>query len=234
MSETTTRILYDLAGADPARRFSPFCWRVKMALAHKGLDCETIPWRFTEKDSIAFSGQNNVPVLVDGETTVTDSWNIAVHLEEAYPDRPSLFGGPTGQAVTRFVNAWADRVLMGAIAAIIIADVHAHLHEKDQTYFRTSREKAFGRTLEEVVADRETNLPAFRRAIDPIRGMLRNQPFLGGDAPSYADYIPFGSLQWARAISPVQLLEPGDPVYAWRDRLLDAFGGMARKSLSYA
>ncbi len=29
--------MYDLAGADPNRRFSPFCWRTKMALAHKGL-----------------------------------------------------------------------------------------------------------------------------------------------------------------------------------------------------
>ena len=234
MIQTITRTLYDLAGADPERRFSPYCWRVKMALAHKGLSVETIPWRFTAKDVIGFSGQTRVPVLVDGATTVSDSWNIAVHLEEAYPDRPSLFGGATGQAVTHFVNAWADRVLNGAIAAIIVADVHAHLHEQDQEYFRTSREKAFGRTLEEVVADRETNLPAFRRAIDPIRGMLRNQPFLGGDAPSYADYIPFGSLQWARAISPVQLLEPGDPVHGWRDRLLDAFGGLARNSLAYA
>jgi hypothetical protein len=25
----------------------------------------------------------------------------------------------------------------------------------------------------------------------------------------------------------------GDPVYAWRDRLLDAFDGMARKSPGY-
>ena len=29
--------LYDLAGADEHRRFSPYCWRTKMALAHKGL-----------------------------------------------------------------------------------------------------------------------------------------------------------------------------------------------------
>src|SRR5881394_4497405 len=37
--------LYDLAGAEDDRRFSPYCWRVKMALKHKGLDFETIPWR---------------------------------------------------------------------------------------------------------------------------------------------------------------------------------------------
>ena len=29
--------LYELAGADPARVFSPFCWRIRMALAAKGL-----------------------------------------------------------------------------------------------------------------------------------------------------------------------------------------------------
>ena len=29
--------LYDLAGADPNLRFSPYCWRAKFALAHKGL-----------------------------------------------------------------------------------------------------------------------------------------------------------------------------------------------------
>ena len=58
--------LYDLAGAEPDRRFSPYCWRTRMALAHKGLEVETIPWRFTEKDAIAFSGQGRVPVLIDG------------------------------------------------------------------------------------------------------------------------------------------------------------------------
>ena len=54
--------LYDLAGADPDRCFSPYCWRTKLALAHKGLVAETVPWRFTDKDVIAFSGQGRVPV----------------------------------------------------------------------------------------------------------------------------------------------------------------------------
>jgi glutathione S-transferase len=44
--------LYDLAAADEERRFSPYCWRIKMALAHKELKVETIPWRFIEKDAI--------------------------------------------------------------------------------------------------------------------------------------------------------------------------------------
>jgi glutaredoxin len=60
------RQLYDLAGAEPERRFSPYCWRAKLALIHKGLPFDTIPWRFNEKKAIAFSGQGRVPVLVDG------------------------------------------------------------------------------------------------------------------------------------------------------------------------
>ena len=43
-----------------------------MALAHKELEVETVPWRFTEKDVIAFSGQGRVPVLVDGDKVVAD------------------------------------------------------------------------------------------------------------------------------------------------------------------
>jgi len=44
--------LYDLAGAEADRRFSPFCWRARMALADKGLAVETVPWGFNEKDKL--------------------------------------------------------------------------------------------------------------------------------------------------------------------------------------
>ena len=76
--------LYDLAGADPDRRFSPYCWRIWLALAHKELAVETIPWRFTEKDEIAPSGERS-PVLVDRDRWVARSWSIANYLEGTYP-----------------------------------------------------------------------------------------------------------------------------------------------------
>jgi glutathione S-transferase len=55
----------------------------------------------------------------------------------------------------------------------------------------------------------------------------------GGAEPLYADYAVFGPFQWARCISPFELLEKEDPVRLWRDRLLDRFGGLARKSPAY-
>ena len=229
-----TRTLYDLAGADPDRRFSPYCWRVKLALAHKGLEVETIPWRFTEKDVIGFSGQGRVPVLVDGETVVSDSWSIANYLEDTYPDRPSLFGGPGGRALARFVNSWADTVQLGGLIRLVVADIHAHVHEKDKGYFRESREKRFGATLEQVAADREQRLPAFRQSLDPLRLTLRTQPFLAGEAPAYADYIVFGGFQWCRCISEFTLLEPDDLVAQWRERIFALFDGMPGRALGYA
>jgi glutathione S-transferase len=44
---------------------------------------DTIPCRFNEKNAIAFSGQDRVPVLRDGDQVVSDSWTIAIYLEDA-------------------------------------------------------------------------------------------------------------------------------------------------------
>ena len=97
-------ILYDLAGAEADRRFSPFCWRSKMALAHKGIEAETVPWRFTEKDKLPQPNAGRVPVIVDDGEVVHDSSAIAEYLENRYAERPSLFGGEAGRALTRFVQ----------------------------------------------------------------------------------------------------------------------------------
>jgi len=225
--------LYDLAGAEAARRFSPFCWRTKMALAHKGLEVETVPWRFTEKDKLPQPNGGRVPVIVDGGQVVHDSSAIADYLETRYSDRPSLFGGEAARALTRFVQNWTETVLQPGLVGFVVLDICRHAAPQDQAYFRQSREERFGGTLEEVVKDRDARLPAFRESLTPLRRTLERQKFLGGEAPAYADYIVFGAFQWSRAISDFELVTTDDPVAAWRGRLLDAFGGLARKSPAY-
>jgi glutathione S-transferase len=223
-------VMHDLAGADPALRFSPYCWRTRMAHAHKGLAVETIPWRFTDTAAIAFSGQGRVPVIHDGETVVFDSWTIAEYLEATYPDRPSLFGGATGRAHARFVNAWADGVMLGGIARLIVRDLLDVVAPQDRDYFRSSREARFGMTLEAVQQDRETRVVDFRASLLPVRLVLGRQRYLGGDAPSYADCIVFGNLQWARCTSRFELLASDDPIAGWRERMLDLFDGLGRNA----
>jgi glutathione S-transferase len=225
--------LFELVGADEQRPFSPFCWRTRMALAHKGLGAESIPWCFTDKGAIAPHKSDKVPVLIDGETAVADSWAIANHLEDNYPDRPSLFGGAGGRAMGRMMNWWGDVTVIGGLFPLIVADIPGHLKPVDAAYFRQSREARFGKPLEEVVAGRDKVVAGFRKALDPMRLTLKTQAWLGGDAPNYADYIVFGAFQWARVVSPFKLLAEDDPVFAWRDKLLDAFDGMARRSPGY-
>jgi glutathione S-transferase len=225
--------LFELVGTDEARPFSPYCWRTRMALAHKGLDATSIPWRFTEKSAIAPHGSEKVPVLLHGEQAVVDSWVIANYLEDTYPERPSLFGGAGGRAMARMINWWGDIAVVGGIFPMIVADIPGHLAPVDAAYFRQSREARFNKPLEEVVANRDTAVTAFRKSLEPMRLTLKTQPYLGGDAPNYADYIVFGGFQWARVVSPFRLLDEGDPIYAWREKMLDAFDGMARNSPGY-
>ena len=226
--------LYDLAGAEEDRRFSPYCWRIKLALAHKGLAVETIPWRFTDKEAIAFSRQGRVPVLVDGERWVNDSWTIAEYLETNYPDRPSLFGGPSGKALSRFHACWADAALQPGMFRLVARDILDHVAAKDRHYFRDSREERLGKKLEEVVADRDKQVQAFRESLLPLRLILKTQSFLGGERPLYADYAVFGGFQWCRCISDFKLLAVDDPIYPWRQRMLDLFDGLAGRAKGYS
>ena len=225
--------LYELVGADD-RRFSPYCWRVRMALAHKGLEAELIPTCFTDKDKIAFSKQDKVPVLVDGETVVSDSFEIACYLEDAYPGRPSLFGGAVGRAEARFINHWVITTVHGPLARLVIKDILDHVDTKDRAYFRDSRTKRLGAPLEDIQAGREARLPEFRTSLAPFRTLLAEQPYMCGETPAFGDYILFGAFQWARVISPFHLLERNDPVHAWRRRMLDLFDGLADGATAYA
>jgi glutathione S-transferase len=225
--------LYDLAGRDPEHRFSPYCWRIRLALAHKGATAELIPWRFTDKAAIAFSGQGKVPVLVDGETVVFESTRIAEYLEAKFTDRPSLFGGPAAQAITRFVTAWTDLSLVPALVRCYVSDIVRHLDEQDVAYFRETREARFGAQLEDVTSDRDERLPALRQLLAPLRSVLGQQPYLAGAEPLYADYSVFGAFQWARMVSHFEILEENDPIHAWRERLLDLHDGMARCAPCY-
>jgi glutathione S-transferase len=225
--------LYDLAGAEDDRRFSPYCWRVKMALKHKGLDFETVPWRFTEKEALAPYKSSTVPVLVDGTNSVYDSWAIALYLDEVYPSRPSLFSGNEARTLCDFFNQWTVKALHPILMRVIIMDLFGKVHEKDRAYFRESREKRYGMPLEQVGADPKGALAAFRGALDPVRPVLVQNAFISGNGPGFADYILFGTFQWARSVSPARLLEPDDPIYAWRERLLKMYDGYAWKAKGY-
>tara|TARA_Y100000739_G_C20475681_1_gene403492 strand:+ start:29 stop:718 length:690 start_codon:yes stop_codon:yes gene_type:complete len=219
--------VYDLCGADD-RRFSPFCWRIRMALAHKGLEAKFEPMRFTEKDKIAFAHSKTVPVLVDGNVAMNESWDIADYLEETYPDKPSLFGGEASRAVTGFINAWTNSTLHPALIMCVLADIYDRIDPMDVHYFRESREKRFGKTLEEIRGGQTAALEQCNQALTPLRTILKSEEWIAGDAPAYADYLIFAAFQWCRIMSPAEIIKTGDPIFEWRERMLDLFNGLGR------
>ena len=223
--------MYELVGADKNRRFSPYCWRIRMALAHKGLDVECIPWHFTEKDKIKFSGQERVPVLIDGNKTIADSWEIAKYLENAYPDRPSL---KLEHGEILFIKFWSETVLHPEMLQLLVLDIHDNLRPEDQNYFRESREKMFGKTLEEVVSNRQELLPRIQKLLVPLRSTLSKQEYLSGESQGFSDYIVFGAFQWARCISNFSILDSDDIVYKWREKMLYMHEGIALDAVGYS
>lgn len=224
----TSRTLYSLCGKDDARPFSPHCWKAVMSLAHKGLDFEERPLAFTAIPGVENGFSKTVPILRDGDELVKDSFEIAVYLDEAYPKAPSLFNGEGGKALSRFVESWSQTQLHPAIVKIAVLDIHDMLDEADRAYFRETRTKALGKTLEEVIADRDAEIAVFPEKLAPIRRMLASQPFLGGDNALFADYIVFGALQWARVTSGVDLFGKNDAARDWFERCLDLHGARGR------
>ncbi|MER2535211.1 MAG: glutathione S-transferase family protein [Rhizobiaceae bacterium] len=223
-----TILLYDLVGADASRPFSPHCWKAAMALAHKSLPFERVPTPFTKVPLVEGGAFKTVPVLRDRDTLVVDSFEIARYLDAAYPDRPSLFGGPGGEAAARFIERWCQSTVQAQLMRFVVADIWRRLSPVDQAYFRDSRERRLGMALEAVEATRDQSVAAFRSSLAPLRDMLSYQPFIGGDGPLFADYIVFGAFQWARVMSPFRTLETDDPVALWLERCLDLHGGLGR------
>ncbi|WP_046079399.1 glutathione S-transferase N-terminal domain-containing protein [Halomonas sp. HG01] len=223
-----TPVLYDLCGIDERLRFSPYCWRVRYALAHKGLGVETRPWRFTDKEALAFADTDKVPVLVDGDETVTDSYDILRYLDRAYPEAP-LLGEGEAEARARFFKHYAERALAPAILRTIVMDLFNAIHPDDRAYFRESREARLGRSLEEFHSPAK-GLSQLDAALAPLRGRLEEADFLDGDAPAGADYLVFGFFMWAHCVSSADLISNADPVYAWRERMLDLHDGLGREA----
>lgn len=223
-----TITLYELVGRDAARPFSPHVWKVRMALAHKGLDCRTAPTRFVEVPAVENGASKTIPVIRDGDRVVADSFTIALYLEDAYPDRPTLFAGEGGKAAARFVERWSQTIVHPYLGIAALMDLHAMQDEPNQRHFRTTREARFGRPLEEVAKEREGRLEAFRASLEPLRSMLAHQPWIGGASPLFADYIVFGAFQWVRIAMPFAVLAEGDPIAEWFGRCLALHGGLGR------
>jgi len=214
---------------DDGRSSSPFVWRIRYALAHKGLPFESVPIGFTEIPQVFGGRFKTVPVIEHRDTMLSESWDIAEYLDRAFPDTAPLFSGPAENAMVRLTDAWFSGEILRKMFRIYILDVHDAARPEDRPYFRQSREAMLkGATLEEFTKNRTASLPALRDSLRPLRSQLSRFAFLGGSAPNYADYVALGAFQWVASVSTLPLLASNDSLRGWLDRGFDLYGGLGR------
>lgn len=223
-----TLVHYERAGASDLR-ISPYCWRVRVALEHKGLRAESVPVAFFETEKLPFRTIGMLPVLSDDGCGFAGTWDIATHLDMEYSDRPALMRSPEARVQARFVASWVDHVLFPNLLRVVLPDFLERLHVRDREGFRRSRELLIGATVEQILINRSVYLSDLCRSLAPLRSALSVQAFLGGTSPNYADFTAYTTILWALFVSQDPLLAEDDPLQAWLARMEDRFQDLPRR-----
>jgi len=162
------RLLYHLI-------LSPFSRKVRLVLTEKGLDfdlCAEKVWH-RRPEFLALNPAGQVPVLVEGDSTViADSGVIAEYLEEAYPE-PALMGGDVKtRAEIRRLSAWFDLKFYREVTRNLTG-------EKVQKRFLR-----LGEPSSAAIRAGHANLPVH---LDYITWLMERRNWLAGDDFSLAD-----------------------------------------------
>lgn len=226
------RTLYELCGAETDRLFSAYAWRVRLTMGYKGLDFTSRPTPFTEIPNILDGNHSKVPVLIDDEKVLSESFDICTYLEESYPQTPSIFGGAGSRENAALIDNLIITGLYPTITRLIVRDIAEKLSPVDHEYFRTSREQRLGGTLEDIQRGRDKERERLAVFLKPYRRRLDVAPFLGGQSLLFSDIALAASFCWAKAMSSYDTFN-GDPVFgAWFEKVLETCNQSAALKLA--
>lgn len=234
MARTNTIKLYDLVLASGVT-LSPFVWRTKFAIRHKGFEIDDIPTSYMGIKTIIDGTYKRLPVIDDGGVIVPDSWDIAEYLDRTYPDRPLLYRSQAEKNFARFMDGWMWRTIIHPWFTAYTLDQVKLVHPEDRDYVLDAHQNRIfqGRPLEEVVADREERLPTVRPLLDPLRDILTRSKWLAGDEPNQIDYIMLGNFLWCASLASHPPLAKDDSLWDWLNRGFDLFDGIGRDPRLY-
>jgi glutathione S-transferase len=156
--------------------FSTNVERVALALAHKGVD---VDWVDVDPDDrgpvVAISGQELVPVLVDGDLVLHDSPRILEHLEDRFPEPPLFPADAARREELRSFLDWFNQVWK----------LPPNLIAAEELKPAPDRE---------LIAELGGRIAA---SLDRFEALLAGRDFLFGDALTAADVTAFPFLKYA-------------------------------------
>ena len=205
--------LYDLCGKNNIR-FSPPCWTIKLCLMYKDISFETIPVGFSEKYKIAFTNQNLVPILKSNDHFVCDSWDIINWLEQNYSQNP-LFLNSSNKTFSYFLYHWTSKELLPVLFKILANEIPKILDGKDLEYFVKTREEKIKGPLSKLKPLAPAATINFRKLVNPIRKIIKENNYISGKKPGLEDFIFFGNLKWVQSCNNYPLLEDDDLIKKW-------------------
>ena len=155
--------------------FSTNVERVALALAHKGLEVESVVISYEDRSPVVeASGQGLVPVLVDGDDVIPDSTRILRYLEEKWPEPPLFPREAARRAELDAFIDWFNEVWKVAPNAM---EDELELDEPDQAVVRAYSE-------------------SMRASLDRFESLLDGRDHLFGDDFSAADCVAFPFLKY--------------------------------------
>jgi glutathione S-transferase len=161
--------------------FSTNVERVALALAHKGLEVESVEISYDDRSPVVeVSGQPLVPVLVDGDEVIADSTTILRHLEASRPDPPLFPRDPARRAELDVFLDWFNEVWKVAPNAIE-AELGSERPDHDRIAELSSR---------------------MRASLDRFEQLLDGRYHLFADDFSAADCAAFPFLKYATRRDP--------------------------------
>jgi len=106
-------------------RHSPYCLKVRMALAAKKLEYRTVEITpaLGQIDIFQKTGQKKLPVLFDKETTIHDSSSIIRHLEKIEIEPKLIPEGLKEASQAQIIENWADTTLAKSIKIVFLEEL---------------------------------------------------------------------------------------------------------------
>ena len=155
--------------------------RVALALAHKGLEAESVWIEYSDRSLVErVSGQGLVPVLEHDGRVVVDSMEIVRYLDERFPDQPLYPADAARRAELLVFIEWFNEVWKRP-PNLIAAAIEQGAPDRDE--------------LERLGA-------RLRGWLDLFEAMLDGRPYLFGDDLSAADCAAFPFLKYALGRDP--------------------------------
>ncbi|OZJ06722.1 hypothetical protein BZG36_00361 [Bifiguratus adelaidae] len=192
--------LYDVVGTDKNLCFSPNVWKARLALNIKELKFETIPLRFDEiapviGPMIPKGKAATVPVLVDGDNVIHDSYEIVQYLEESYPATQRILFGSRAQDA--FFNTWFALSFQRPMYQLTALDQLELLDEDQKEYIRRTRKEMIGMSLEELANYHpEAARESAQRSLEILAEFLSSFDYLAGDHPGWPDIVTAAHFTW--------------------------------------